>query len=130
MSSPLNLSRITPSYLGFEIISKPDKEEMYAGQIIEYYVRPLWGIKLHWVTEITHVKEKEFFVDEQRIGPYRFWHHQHHLKEVEGGVMMEDILHYQLPFGLLGTIANTLFVKKKIETIFEFRREKVNELFN
>jgi ligand-binding SRPBCC domain-containing protein len=131
MSSPENLARITPASMGFEILSdRKDLKHMYQGQIIEYYVSPVLGVKMHWVTEITHVKENEFFVDEQRFGPYSFWHHKHFLKAVDGGVEMEDILHYRLPFGFLGKIVNSLFVKKKIETIFEFRRKKLEELFN
>lgn len=131
MSSPTNLSMITPSSLSFKILTdKTGLGPMYAGQIIEYYLQPLWGIKMYWVTEITNVKEPEFFVDEQRFGPYRFWHHKHYLKEVENGVEMQDVLHYKIPYGFIGTIANTLFVRKKIEEVFEFRRKKLEELFN
>lgn len=131
MSSPDNLALITPAYMNFEILTgKEDLGPMYAGQIIEYYLQPLGGIKMYWVTEITHVKEPEFFVDEQRFGPYRFWHHKHHLKEVENGVEMLDILHYQIPCGFIGRIANALIVKKKIEDVFEFRRKKLETLFN
>lgn len=131
MSSPKNLSAITPSYMNFEILSnKDDLQSMYPGQIIEYHVKPLLGIKMHWVTEITHVKENEFFVDEQRFGPYSFWHHKHYIKEVNGGVEMMDILHYQLPFGFIGRIVNALFVKKKINQIFDYRYRKLEELFN
>lgn len=115
----------------FEILSdRNDLEQMYSGQIIEYYLRPLWGIKMYWVTEITEVKEPVFFVDEQRFGPYCFWHHKHYLKEVENGVEMQDVLHYKLPCGFIGSMAHALFVKKKIEQVFEFRRKKLEELFN
>lgn len=130
MSSPSNLAKITPEYMGFEILNNSHGTIMYPGQIIEYYVKPVLGIKLHWVTEITHVKEKEFFVDEQRFGPYSFWHHKHFLKEVIGGVEMIDLVHYALPFGVLGTCANSLFVKKQLEQVFEYRYQKVEELFN
>ena len=131
MSSPVNLSGITPSHMGFEILSnKEDLERMYPGQIIEYYVKPVFGIKMYWVTEITHVKENEFFVDEQRLGPYQFWHHKHFLKAVEGGVEMTDILHYQLPFGFIGKVINALFVKRKVTAIFDYRYQKLEELFN
>lgn len=131
MSNPQNLAVITPSYMNFEILSnKEDLQNMYPGQIIEYYVSPVLGIKMHWVTEITHVKENEFFVDEQRFGPYSFWHHKHYLKEVNGGVEMMDILHYQLPLGFIGRIVHTLFVKKKINQIFDYRYRKLEELFN
>lgn len=131
MSAPKNLSVITPTYMNFKILSNPDDlVHMYPGQIIEYYITPLLHIKMHWVTEITHVKENEFFVDEQRFGPYTFWHHKHFLKEVDGGVEMTDVLHYKLPFGFIGNIVNSFFVKKKIESIFEFRYNKLEELFN
>jgi ligand-binding SRPBCC domain-containing protein len=131
MSSPKNLATITPSYMGFHILSKEeDIAEMYSGQIIEYHVTPVKGIKLHWVTEITHVEDKKYFVDEQRFGPYTLWHHKHFLKEVPGGVEMIDIVHYKAPFGFLGKIANSLFIKKQLKTIFDYRYQKLEELFN
>jgi len=131
ISSPANLAVITPQSMGFEIIGEKDEnEKMYEGQIIEYFVSPFAGIKMHWVTEITHVKDKEYFVDEQRFGPYSFWHHKHFLKEVDGGVEMTDIVHYKAPFGFLGRIANALFIKKKLKTIFDYRYNKLEEIFN
>ena len=131
MSSPHNLARITPEYMGFNIISDPsDSKKMYAGQIIEYYVSPVFGLKMHWVTEITHVVEHQYFVDEQRFGPYSLWHHKHFLKEVDGGIEMTDILHYKAPFGFLGKIANALFIKNKINEIFQFRHQKLETIFN
>lgn len=131
MSSPQNLARITPGYMGFDILSdKGDLASMYPGQIIEYKVSPVLGIKMHWVTEITHVIDKSYFVDEQRMGPYAFWHHKHFLKAVEGGVEMTDIVHYKLPMGFLGRLLNRLFVHKKLKEIFDYRFEKVNGLFN
>lgn len=128
-SNPANLQSITPTYLRFEIISKYLSPRMYQGQIIEYKVRPLLGIPLYWMTEITHVEEGKFFVDEQRFGPYSLWHHQHHFRAIEGGVEMTDIVHYKNPFWILGDIANTLFVKNQLEGIFDFRFKKVVELF-
>jgi ligand-binding SRPBCC domain-containing protein len=127
-SSPDNLTEITPADMGF-IIRSPKAQKMYAGQIIEYTVKPLLGIPVYWMTEITHVKDHEFFVDEQRYGPYSLWHHQHHFKSIEGGVEMTDIVHYKIPFWFLGDIANTLFVKSKLAGIFEYRKEKVSQLF-
>ncbi|HNW53861.1 MAG TPA: SRPBCC family protein [Bacteroidales bacterium] len=127
-SSPGNLSKITPPEMGFIIISPP-QPEMYSGMFIMYKVSPLLGIKLNWVTEITHVREKLFFVDEQRRGPYQIWHHEHHFREVEGGVEMRDILHYRVPFGILGTLVDHLFVKKKVRAIFSFREKRIHELF-
>jgi len=103
---------------------------MYPGQIIEYDVTPLMGINMHWVTEITHVVHHQYFVDEQRFGPYAFWHHKHFLKEIPGGVEMSDLLHYKVPFGILGTAVNSLFIKNKIKEIFDYRYNKLEELFN
>jgi ligand-binding SRPBCC domain-containing protein len=120
-SSPSNLKEITPSNLGFNIISKHHGEKMYAGQIIEYIVKPILGIPLYWMTEISQVADKQYFIDEQRFGPYSLWHHQHHFKEIEGGVEMTDIVHYKIPFWILGDLAQLLFVKKQVEKIFEFR---------
>jgi len=128
LSDPKNLKIITPPEMGFHILSGADRP-MYPGQITHYLVSPLKGVKTQWVTEITHVVDKQFFVDEQRFGPYKFWHHKHFLKSIEGGVVMEDIVHYKLPMGFVGTIAHGLFVRKKLETIFEFRRNKLIELF-
>lgn len=128
-SNPANLQAITPSDMGFQILSKHHGNKMYPGQIIEYKVKPVLGIPIYWMTEITHVKDKEFFVDEQRFGPYQLWHHQHHFREVEGGVEMTDIVHYRNPLGFLGNIANALFVKNQLKQIFEFRFQKVEELF-
>lgn len=128
-SSPANLQTITPPYMGFTIISQHHGDKMYPGQIIEYKVTPVLGIPLYWMTEITHVQEERFFVDEQRFGPYSLWHHQHHFKAIEGGVEMTDIVHYKLPLWWLGDLANTLFVKKQLAGIFEYRKKKVEEMF-
>ena len=104
-------------------------DKMYAGQLIEYRVRPLLGIPLYWMTEITHVKDREYFVDEQRFGPYSFWHHQHHFKEVENGVEMTDLLHYKIPYYFLGDVANRLIVQKKVAQIFDYREKKIQEMY-
>lgn len=130
MSSPNNLSLITPEYMGFEMINGSKEEKMFPGQIIEYYVSPVMNIKLHWVTEITQVKEKQFFIDEQRFGPYQFWHHKHFMKEKNGGVEMIDIIHYKLPLGILGKLGNYLFVEKQLKSIFDYRYQKLEKLFN
>ncbi len=122
ISSPANLKQITPSYMGFDISSPNLAEKMYAGMMISYVVRPLFGIKTRWLTEITHVKDKSYFVDEQRFGPYVIWHHQHFIEPTDTGVLMKDIITYQPPFGVLGAIANTLIIQNKLEEIFEFRR--------
>ena len=115
-SRPDNLKDITPAEMGFIIKSKHHGETMYQGQIIEYTVKPVLGIPIYWMTEITHVEEGKYFVDEQRYGPYSMWHHQHHFKEVQSGVEMTDIVHYKIPFWFLGDIANTLFVKNNCKT--------------
>ena len=128
-SSPANLKIMTPPHIGFEITSKFSNEKMYCGQIITYIVKPLAGIPLSWVTEITHVQEPNYFVDEQRFGPYALWHHKHFFKEIKGGVEMTDLVHYALPLGFLGRIANSLIVRKQLDTIFEFRSAKLQELF-
>lgn len=131
MSSPKNLSKITPAYMGFHILSEENEiAQMYSGQIIEYFVTPLAGLKMHWVTEITHVEHLHYFVDEQRFGPYSFWHHKHFLKEVEGGVEMTDIVHYKVPFGIIGRIVNALFIKSKLQEIFNYRYKTLDKLFN
>ena len=128
-SNPANLQAITPENMGFKVISKHHGDIMYAGQIIEYTVKPVLGIPIYWMTEITQVKDKEYFIDEQRFGPYTLWHHQHHFKEIPGGVEMMDIVHYKNPMWFLGNIANTLFVKNKLKGIFDYRYKKVEELF-
>lgn len=128
LSDPINLATITPPDMGFVIRSGADRA-MYPGQIIHYWVSPVAGVKTQWVTEITHVKDKEYFVDEQRFGPYKLWHHKHFLKTVEGGVEMEDIIHYVLPFGFLGSLMHKIFIRKKLKSIFEFRRLKLIEIF-
>lgn len=128
-SSPKNLKDITPDSLGFNIVSKHHGEKMYAGQIIEYIVKPVLGIPLYWMTEITQVADQKYFIDEQRFGPYGLWHHQHHFKSIEGGIEMTDIVHYKLPFWFLGDIANVLFVKKQLQGIFDFRFEATEKKF-
>ena len=128
-SSHDNLQTITPLDMNFEVISKHHGEKLYAGQVIEYKVCPFLKIPFYWMTEITHVKAKEYFIDEQRKGPYALWHHQHHFKEIDGGVEMTDIVHYKNPLGIIGDVANSLFVKKQLKKIFEFRFQKVEEVF-
>ncbi len=128
LSSPKNLKTITPEYMSFDILSGADRP-MFAGQIIQYIVTPLLGIKTTWVTEITHVVEGEYFVDEQRFGPYALWHHKHFIKEIHGGVEMEDIIDYKVPMGILGQLVHPFIVKPKLDEIFEYRRKKLIELF-
>jgi ligand-binding SRPBCC domain-containing protein len=128
LSSPKNLKTITPDYMGFNILSGADRE-MFAGQIIQYIVTPLLGIKTKWVTEITHVNQGHYFVDEQRFGPYALWHHKHFIRPIKGGIEMEDIIDYKLPLGWIGQLAHPILVKPKLKEIFDYRQQKLIELF-
>lgn len=127
-SDPQNLPLITPPWLDFQLTSAVP-ERMHPGMILTYTIRPFLGLKVRWVTEITHVDTPHFFVDEQRFGPYRFWHHQHHFREAKGGVEVEDVVHYALPFGPLGTFAHRLTVGGQLERIFSYRCEILEQRF-
>ena len=127
-SSPKNLSKITPKHMGFIITNQPS-ETMFEGQIITYKVSPLLGVKINWMTEITTVKDNEYFIDEQRFGPYSLWHHRHHFYDIDGGIKMIDEVNYKLPFGFLGSVAHRLFVRKKLKSIFEYREKVLIEMF-
>ena len=129
LSDPKNLKRITPAYMGFDILSGADRS-MFPGQIIQYRLTPLLGIPFRWVTEITHVEEGSYFVDEQRFGPYTFWHHKHFIYPTENGVAMEDIVDYKLPLGFLGRFAHLLFVRFKVKQIFNYREKALEQIFN
>lgn len=126
-STPENLKKITPPHMGFEILGDPPLK-MYAGQLIHYNVKPVLGIKMKWLTEITQVKKNEYFIDEQRMGPYKLWHHQHLFKETTKGVEMKDIVHYVLPFGIIGMILHHFYIKQQLAKIFSYRR-KIIELY-
>lgn len=128
LSNPANLKTITPDSMGFTILSGDD-QAMYPGQIIAYRVTPFSGYSTKWVTEITHVKEGAYFVDEQRFGPYTLWHHKHFIKELKDGVLMEDIIDYKIPLGFLGQLMHPLVVKKQLLKIFRYREQKLTELF-
>ena len=127
-SSPKNLIKITPPEMAL-IPKSAIPEKMYRGSFIKYTVKPILGIPLTWVTEISEIQEGYYFIDEQRLGPFKIWHHEHHFKVIDGGVEMRDELWYALPFGFLGNLVNSLFVKRKIQRIFEYRRVKLIELF-
>jgi ligand-binding SRPBCC domain-containing protein len=129
ISSPANLKEITPPHMGFIVTSNTGIQKMYPGMIITYKVSPLLGIKLDWMTEITHVRDFEYFVDEQRIGPYSIWHHQHKIEPIDGGVLMTDIVTYEPPFGVLGAIANTLIIKSQLKQIFDYRTVALEKRF-
>ena len=128
LSSPKNLELITPKSMDFNITDW-DEKKAYPGQIIRYTVKPLLGIKINWVTEITHVQDKEYFVDEQRFGPYSFWHHKHFIKEIDNGVLMEDIIHYKIPLGPIGVLLNFLFINSKLKSIFKYRKQELIKIF-
>jgi len=127
-SDPSNLSLITPPWLDFKITS-PVPASIYAGLIISYRIRPLAGIAVPWLSEITHVDAPRFFVDEQRQGPYRFWHHQHRLKSVANGVEKTDVVHYQLPGGPIGILFHATWVRRRLEEIFDYRRAAIVDIF-
>jgi ligand-binding SRPBCC domain-containing protein len=127
-SSPANLDAITPPDLGFHITS-PLPPKMFEGQIITYRVKIAPLVWVPWVTEIKCVDEGRSFIDEQRFGPYKFWHHRHSFEPVEGGVRMTDLVHYGLPFGVFGSIAHALFVRRKLQWIFGFRKQLLAQRF-
>ncbi len=127
-SSPKNLDKLTPKDLGLKIKSEV-ADKMYPGMLITYDVNPLPFMKSTWVTEITHVDEPNYFVDEQRLGPYSFWHHKHYFKEVAEGVEVADVVDYALPLGLLGDLLNHLVVKQKLEHIFNYRSKVLKDIF-
>jgi ligand-binding SRPBCC domain-containing protein len=128
-SDAKNLLAVTPPSLNLKVTNEVYGGGVYAGQVMTYNVRPLFGIPLSWMTEITHVKERSYFVDEQRKGPYKLWHHQHHFKAIDGGVEMTDLVHYRLPFGPLGSLANALVVRRELQKIFAYRYQRIIELF-
>ena len=128
LSNPKNLKLITPKYMGFDIISGADRI-MFPGQIIQYRLTPILGIPFRWVTEITHVKEGHFFVDEQRFGPYKFWHHKHFFDEVEGGMRCRDEIHYLPPALILNPIVNALSIAPKLKEIFDYRTQVLIDTF-
>lgn len=128
LCNPANLSKLTPPEMNMKIISGADRP-MYAGQVLQYSVTPLAGFKTKWVSEITQYKDKNYFVDLQLYGPYAFWHHKHFVKEIEGGVEMEDIIDYKVPFGILGQLVHPILVKPKLNDIFNYRTRKLEELF-
>lgn len=129
ISSPVNLKEITPDYMGFDITSGDLPKKMYEGMLISYEVAPVLGIKTTWVTEMTHIRDKEYFVDEQRVGPYALWHHQHFIEPKDNGILTKDIVSYAPSFGFLGAIANTLMIKNKIKEIFDYRTVTVDQKF-
>jgi ligand-binding SRPBCC domain-containing protein len=127
-ATPANLNAITPPDMDFKVLGQLP-ETMYQGQFIMYTIKPVLNIPFKWVTEITHINEPFYFVDEQRTGPYHIWHHEHHFKAVDNGVLMTDILHYDIGKWVLGSIAGALFVHKKVEQIFDYRYRALEKHF-
>lgn len=128
-SDPHNLLTITPPFLNLKVTNDIFSKEVYPGQVMIYTVKPLLGIPFEWMTEITHIEKEKFFVDEQRKGPYKLWHHQHHFKSIDGQTEMTDLVHYRLPAGIFGSVLNHLVVKDKLISIFDYRYKKIGELF-
>ncbi|MEE4197088.1 MAG: SRPBCC family protein [Bacteroidales bacterium] len=128
-SNPANLGLITPPHMNFKILSRSDAGDMYPGMIISYRISPLFNTRIQWATEITQVKEKEYFIDNQIKGPYKIWHHEHRFRQIPNGIEMEDILYYELPLGWLGKIVHHLMIRKRVTDIFNFREQKIKELF-
>jgi ligand-binding SRPBCC domain-containing protein len=125
-SNPKNLAFLTPPYLQFNI---KETERMYAGQLIRYLIRPLFNIPMEWVTEITHVQEPVYFIDEQRFGPYKYWHHEHHFFATEKGVKMTDLIYYKMPFGLFGKALHALKVENDLKNVFSYRKDVLEKKF-
>ncbi len=128
-SNPENLALLTPAEMKFRHVFAPDQPQVYPGMILVHTVSPVAGVPMTWVTEITQVEPMSRFVDEQRKGPFGMWHHIHMFKEVAEGTEIRDVLYYEMPFGFLGNIAHGLFAKKQIEEIFNYRRERLKEMF-
>lgn len=129
-SSAKNLSVITPQDMKFTVLTKLKEEEIYEGMRIDYYISPFFNIKMKWQTEIVHVDFQKNFIDFQNDGPYKMWHHHHIFIPNEDGVLMKDIVEYEMPFGFLGEIAHNFFVKKKLNHIFDYRRDVLEVMFN
>lgn len=128
-TDPKNLNKLTPPDMNFKIVSIDGDKELYPGMMISYSVSPLFNIGVSWLTEITEVANKQYFIDDQRLGPFKIWHHQHHFEEVDGGVQMTDIIHYKAPFGILGRFMEWLIINKRVESIFEYREEVLKKIF-
>ena len=129
-SSANNLSEITPKDMNFIILTTMENDEIYEGMLIDYYVSPLFGIKMKWQTEIIKVDFQKSFIDFQKKGPYKLWHHHHEFIPNKNGVLMKDTVDYELPMGFLGEITHSVFVKKKLEYIFDYRYAVLEEMFN
>ncbi len=130
IANPVNLQTITPDSMGFDILTADLPTQMYEGLIIHYRVKPFPLYSTSWVTEITHIRPMQYFIDEQRMGPYKMWHHEHWVQPFEDGVMMKDLISYQAPFGVLGRLANRLFIGQRLKQIFDYREKALADHFN
>lgn len=128
-SNPANLQTITPAHMNFRVISQQQGDTIYAGQIIEYKVSPLFGMPLYWMTEITEVKEPDYFADIQRKGPYRLWHHRHYFREIPGGVEMTDLVEYKNPGWIMSPVVNRFLVRPQLQKLFVFRFQQISKIF-
>lgn len=128
-SSAKNLKILTPAHLSFSQADVDEEKPLYAGKIIIHRIKPLFNIPIEWITEITHLHEKSYFIDEQRFGPFKFWHHEHRFVECAQGVEIIDQVHYQLPLGIFGTLVHHMIVKRDLKTIFDYRAQKIREIF-
>lgn len=128
-SRPDNLRELTPGEVGFEMLSNLDGQPMYPGMLVEHRIRPIAGIPLYWMTEIVQVVQGQYFIDEQRFGPYAFWYHQHHFTAHPQGTLMTDHLHYRVGWGPLGTLANVFLVERMVEKIFSYRQKALADYF-
>lgn len=127
-SDPANLQKITPEDLNFKILTD-QSDKIYLGLIIAYKIHPILGIPVTWVTEITQVREGNYFIDEQRFGPYKFWHHEHIFRTVRGGTEIDDLVYYAMPLWIFGDIVHEVLVKYEIEKIFKFRSDILTKIF-
>lgn len=128
-SAAQNLSKITPPEMKFNVLTQLKDEEIYNGMLIDYTVRPLFGIPLHWQTEICKVERPTMFTDQQLKGPFKTWHHTHTFKSVAGGTLMCDVVDYELPLGIIGKLAHAILVKQRVENIFIFRKKILDQFF-
>jgi len=129
-STPGNLALITPPEMDFKTLTALEAGEIYNGLLIDYKVKPLWGIPMAWKTEIKNVQKPFSFTDVQLKGPYRCWEHTHTFTQKDNGVLMQDVVKYELPFGVLGSLTHTLLVRKKIEALFSYRKAAIERIFN
>jgi ligand-binding SRPBCC domain-containing protein len=128
-STPANLEKITPPSLALKIKHHHDQKIIYPGQIIVYSVEPLWKISMEWITEIVAVQKPVYFIDEQKFGPYTFWHHEHWFTSIPNGILIEDVIYYKVPFGMIGKALHHFKIRKDLFNIFSYRNQILEKLF-